>query len=1277
MKKSPFVSLHNHTELGSPLDGMNDTYDLFVRAKEVDHAAVAVTDHGTMTALFDAWEASKKTGVKLVPGVEAYFADDLNAKKNNHMVFLAKNADGYRNLLKLNYESFKNQSLGYMGKRIPRISWEHIEKFNSGIICLTACSNGLIAKTLITDQDEGKACSYIKRLNSIFKDNFYLEIQPHSLYHKNKNGSIVDQKALNESLIRISHDYNIPYVITCDAHYRDADHAKYHDFMLAVKDKAAFDDPDRFRYGVQDMYLKTHEELISHFGEEISSRGMKSSIDILSQCETPSYLEPKGPILPKFPVKDEPNYDEFVSWKNKNAADIPEDKAYLRYKCIKGFDSKFYSLPKEERKDNWERVKKELKVLEEKDFSSYMLIVSDYTDWAKKHMPVGPGRGSAAGSLVAYITNITSINPMEYGLIFERFHNSEKESFPDIDTDFAEPSKVKDYLKKKYGEDRVASISNWLTMSPKVAIKDAAKSLRLGGDISSAFKISNYLTSVMPDEDTIDKAIEASNNTDSKEFALALKKYPELYEYATKLEGLTRNWSIHAAGVIISDRPIHEIAPLRIEQVNPEDPSTWITITQWEKNRCEKFGFVKMDCLGLKTLVTIDETLNTIRDMSGPVIDLESISLDDPDTYKMIGDGGTSGVFQLESAMTPLCIAIKPTDIEGIAAINALGRPSCLPEVRLEYIDRVLGLEPIKFDHPKLKRALEKTAGILLYEESAMYVAADVAGWDFNQADSLRKLSKLKGKNPELAIQTEKNFLTDSVKNGGLTYEESTHIWSKFIEPMSGYSFNKSLHYAEKISVVRDNKYTVLSVEDIISGDKIPSRSESTGEHILVTVVDLYDHGILPLFKVTFDSDKKVSCTLNHKFRTSEGDMLPLWMIIQEELSVISQGFIMDRIKDIEYIGKQQTYDIEVSHEDHQFYLANGVLTSNSHSISYSKISYWTAWLRCHFPTEFMSSLLNSEDPNSDKTQEYINECKKMGIKIRPPDIMLSRGLYAVTGDHIITTGLSAVKGVGEAAIIEIINAKPKTLQEFFAFTEGRVVNKRVIESLAKAGAFECFGLPRKDMFENYQKYRVKVNFAIKKLKEKLADEEIKNIAYKPADAKELKQFSKDIESNIELSREQILFAIKDVHFTYTDEDWSRVELLSNELEVLGRTVSGQLHEIFGSFFNATGGMTTALSKINLLDNKEKIRVEVILKSMVKEFSIKNGKNVGRKFAKYMIEDIHGDTAELTLWADDYDKYRSMLKDGIPLKAICAVNEYMSQKSLALVSFENIAGKRF
>jgi DNA polymerase-3 subunit alpha len=291
--------------------------------------------------------------------------------------------------------AFQNQVSGFMGKKTPRISWRHIEEANEGVIALTACSNGLVGKTLITNQEIALAEQHMKRLHHIFKDRFFLELQPHALQATQKDGKEVNQIKLNEAMLKYSHDYGIPYVITCDAHYRDQDHAKYHDFMLAIKDKKAVDDPDRFRYGVQDMYLKTEDEITSFFGKRVADIGMANTMKIFNLCEEPSYIKPKGAVLPTFPVNQESDYQDFLTWKanTKSTSAMSEDKAYLRYKCIEGFKKKLAHLDKEKKEEYWDRVKMELGVLEDKNFSSYMLIVADYINWAKQKMPVGPARG--------------------------------------------------------------------------------------------------------------------------------------------------------------------------------------------------------------------------------------------------------------------------------------------------------------------------------------------------------------------------------------------------------------------------------------------------------------------------------------------------------------------------------------------------------------------------------------------------------------------------------------------------------------------------------------------------------------------------------------------------------------------------------------------------------------------------------------------------------------------------------------------------------------------
>lgn len=1261
MPNGPFVSLHNHTEF-STLDALNKVDDLFDRAKELDHPAVAITDHGVLGSHHDAYVASQRTGVKLIPGIEAYFAPDLSEKKSSHMVLVPKNENGYKNILRLNYEAYNNQASGYMGKMTPRISWEHIEKFNSDIFCLTACSNGLLSKDIVSDNMDA-AESNLVRLHSVFRDRLFLEIQPHAL--KTDDGK-VDQVKLNENLINLSRKHDIPFVATCDAHYLDKEHAKYHDMMLAIKDKKPLSDPDRFRYGVQEMYLKSHSEIVDFFGSRIGIMAMNNSLKIASACEEPHYLKSKGAILPQFPVKNQPDYLEFRTWWEENCEELPIDKAYLRYKCVLGFERLTESFSPEKKKEYWNRVKYELSILELRNFSSYMLIVADYVGWAKQNgVTVGSGRGSAAGSLVAFLISITSVDPIKYNLLFERFHNREKKAFPDIDCDFSNPDRVKTYIKDKYGKDYVAQISNWSTMSPKVVLKDVARSLEIGGDKKSAFEIANHLTSIMPDVDTIEEAIDGSG-----EFAKFMKQYPEVKDYSSKLQNLTRQWSVHAAGVIIGDRPLYEIIPLRIEE--DEKTGESITVTQWEKTRVEDYGLVKMDVLGLNTLNVIEDCLKYIRETTeSKDIKISDIRLDDPETYKMISRGENIGVFQLESSLSPLCAKIKPTDVDTVAAINALGRPSCPSEQRQSYIRRRFGQDRVRYTHQSLEPVLKDTYGISLYEESMMGIARECAGWDLNEADNLRKLTKLKGKDPQLALKTEANFIKGCMEKWGMSYEDGQKIWDEEISSFSGYGFNRCLIYSQLIRVIQKNEsfWEDIEIKDVKIGSTVLSRDEATGKDIPVKVLNNHHNGRQKLFKITLDSGETVECTINHKFRTTDGRMLPLHQVLKEQASIVlrrneNEGLEhrSTSITSFFEIGEFDTYDLEVDHPDHQYYLTNGILTSNSHAISYSIISVQTAWLKCNYPSQFMCALLNGEDPNSDKVQEYLNECKRLGIKIVPPDVNKSAENYKVIEDKVIATGLSAIKGLGPAAISEIMRKQPfnnftdfimkgitvsfegneLTSYEFLklgkpATKENKVeilpfIGKSSIQSLVRSGAMDSFGRTRKDIFENYDDFRVKLKNGIKKGKSLLEQD-----------------------------------------FPPPIDEWDRKELLYNEREVLGRTISGNSHEIFSGFFRNMAA-SFKLKDLNSYKPGSKIRVEAIIKTKVKEFKVKQGKNLGRKFAKYLIEDLFGDTSEITLWMDDYEKYGTKFKDGIPFKAICKVDEYLGQKSLSLSELIEIFG---
>lgn len=385
----------------------------------------------------------------------------------------------------------------------------------------------------------------------------------------------------------------------------------------------------------------------------------------------------------------------------------------------------------------------------------------------------------------------------------------------------------------------------------------------------------------------------------------------------------------------------------------------------------------------------------------------------------------------------------------------------------------------------------------------------------------------------------------------------------------------------------------------------------------------------------------------------------------------------MSRIISCEEIGEFDTYDLEIDHPDHQYYLANGVLTSNSHSVSYSFISYYTAWIRYHYPTEFMCAILNSEDPNGDKIQEYIDECRKMGIQLLPPDVNSSSSSNKVTGDREITTGLSTVKGVGEKSLGSIIANQPYVnFTDFLARNPSRLVGKTAIQSLSKAGAFDAFNLTRKDMHDNYQKYRNKINALIRKelsiLEEQNESEDaVANEAFEDSELVVTNQTYNDVMTEKIKKMSQLVEPKEDVKDE--SKEWDKKNILLYEREVLGRAVSGSLHEAFKGFFSG-GSNVISLGSIGAIEAGSKVRVEGIVKNKIKEFKIKNGANIGKKFAKYLIEDRFGNTCGMTLWADDYEKYRTSLVDGIPFKAICKVNEYMDQKDLALSVLERVYG---
>lgn len=791
-----FVSLHNQTDY-SILDSLISVKSLFCRAKELGQSAVAITDHGSIGAAWDALKACRETGVKLIIGCEAYFCDDATQidDKLRHVVFLAKNAIGYKNLLTLNKRGF-DQGF-FIGKRIyPVVDWKLLEQHTEGLICLTACGNGIINQLLMNKKFE-EAEQTLLRLKALFGDNLGLEVQPNNMKRgSNIFNDEIDQQFLNRRNIEWGKKHQIRVVPTCNAHYVKKDDHETHDVLLAIGAHQPIFSNYRLRYPVSDFYLKTGQEVKAFFarnyGEQVAEELCANTVYLAEQCERPDWIDPKysnpsGKELPRFPVQDESDYSDFCRWITQQPAQITQldlDKQFLRYHCHKFFDSRLPDLTPETRPQYEQRLLEELDVIEFHGFSSYMLIVADFIDWARRHnIAVGEGRGSVGGSLIGYLLGIHQADPIKYNLIFARFHNREKSSFPDIDVDFA-PSgraRVQAYLCQKYGQEHVAHVSNVNTITPKVYVRDIARACELGGSREEAIRIGNDVADCLPGE--IHDIQEAFNRVPL--FAEYCKKYPEFLRHQD-ICGKYRAWSTHAGGIVISDRPLTGLIPLRKDK-----DGSWAI--EYDKDKAEENGLVKMDTLGLATLDIIGETYRIIREQGKEVpCDVLNYEVYDQVAYDLISKGDTFCVFQLGTSggTIDLCRRIKPKNINDLANINALARPSAR-DMRNDFVAVRDGKKPMTLLHPKLGRAFNSTYGFGLYEECLMYIASDVAGWTLHSADRLRKLTKEKGKNPKKVQQWRSEFISDAIKNG-VNEEIAKRIWDEIIDLFQGYGFNSS-----------------------------------------------------------------------------------------------------------------------------------------------------------------------------------------------------------------------------------------------------------------------------------------------------------------------------------------------------------------------------------------------------------------------------------------------------------------------------------------------------
>ncbi|MBM3246341.1 MAG: DNA polymerase III subunit alpha [Candidatus Omnitrophica bacterium] len=748
MPHSDFVHLHLHTQY-SLLDGACRIPEILALASQYKMQSLAITDHGNLFGAIDFYLEAQKAGIKPIIGCEVYVAPASRLDKtaagieeaSYHFILLARDETGYQNLMKLVSCAYLE---GFYYR--PRIDKEILARHAKGLIGLSACLKGEIPVLLQQRRFNDALKAADEFFNILGKDNFYLEIQ---------ENAIAEQKIINEGLKKISAELKIPLVATNDVHYPTKDRARSHEALLCIQTQTTLDDPNRLRFQTDEFYFKSPQEMKELFKD--TPEALSNTLEIAGRCNLEldfSYIH-----LPKY--------------------DPPADKTkeeFLKELCVKGLRERF----KEATGDITRRLEHELKIIKDMGFVSYFLIVWDFIHYAKeKGVPVGPGRGSAAGSLVSYLLGITDINPLKYGLLFERFLNPERLGLPDIDIDFCyeRRQEVINYVTAKYGQENVAQIITFGTMQARAVVRDVGRVMGI------SYADVDRLAKMIPPDPSINLKDALESEPELKNLYRNDPQITKLIDIALSLEGLNRHASIHAAGVVIADKPLNNYMPLF---KTADDQIT----TGYSMGILEKIGLLKVDFLGLRTLTVIDWTLKIIKETQGKIVDIENAPLNDPNTYKLLCSAQTMGVFQVESSgMRDLLRKLEPERFEDLIALLALYRPGPIGSGMLDdFIQRRHNRVPIRYDHKKLEAVLKDTYGIMVYQEQIMQIASGLAGFSLAQADLLRRaMSK---KIPEVMEKQRRNFVVGCVK-GGISETVANRIFDQ-IDYFSGYGFNRS-----------------------------------------------------------------------------------------------------------------------------------------------------------------------------------------------------------------------------------------------------------------------------------------------------------------------------------------------------------------------------------------------------------------------------------------------------------------------------------------------------
>ncbi|MBI4143049.1 DNA polymerase III subunit alpha, partial [Candidatus Uhrbacteria bacterium] len=758
-----FVHLHVHSHY-SLLDGLTKIEPLVAAVKADGQPAVALTDHGTMYGAIEFSQAARKAGVQPIIGVEAYVAPrsrhdrekQTGERAYSHLILLAKNRTGYQNLLQL---TTKAHLEGFYYK--PRIDWELLEQYGDGLIALSGCMGGEIPLA-IREGREDDAIAALRRCRERFGDDFYLEMQ--------RRSDVPELATINAKLIAYAKRYGVPIVATNDVHYLTTEDAEAQDVLLCLQTKSKKTDANRLTMLGENYSLRTAREMALLF--EDMPDAIERTIEIAGKCTFE--LELGKILLPKYDLPKGETYE-----------------TYLRGLCEAGLERRYGAHsksqipnPKSQLRDGVgiiaqarDRMDYELSIIEQMGLSSYFCIVQDFVNWAKRQgIVVGPGRGSAAGSIVSYLTNITNLDPLAYGLLFERFLAPGRIQMPDIDIDFADHRRdeVIRYVQQKYGAECVAQIITFGTMAARASIRDAGRVL----DIPLQF--CDRLAKLIPMQDSLADAVAAV--PELKELVAADPTTEHLFAVASRLEGVARHTSTHACGVVIAGQPLVEHTP--IQRASADDATI---VTQYEMHAIESLGLLKMDFLGLSNLSIIEHAVNMIRARGG-TLDIDRLPLDDAPTFALLQAGQTTGCFQVESGgMKRYLKELKPSEFEDIIAMVALYRPGPM-ELIPEYIDRKFGRKPVAYLHPKLETVLKNTYGIMVYQEQLMSLARELAGFSMAQADTLRKAV---GKKIKKLLDEQREQLIRGMIANTIPEKTARKIW-EWIEPFARYGFNRS-----------------------------------------------------------------------------------------------------------------------------------------------------------------------------------------------------------------------------------------------------------------------------------------------------------------------------------------------------------------------------------------------------------------------------------------------------------------------------------------------------